>query len=80
MRDRLIFVRGVSDKLAISITSLYETMSDYLEMKMVCTRWVPKFFRPLQHVNRVDCCEELMENCNQDLTGFFHRIVTREET
>ena len=50
-------------------------MSGYLEMKKVCTRWVLK----LQHANRVECCEELLENCKQDPTGFVGHIVTRDE-
>ena len=49
-------------------------------MKKVYTTWVPKLLTPLGHVNRVDCCEELLENCNQDSTGFFGRVVTEDET
>ena len=49
-------------------------------MKKVCTRWVPKFFTALQHINRVDCYEQLPENCNQDSTGIFGRIATEVET
>ena len=80
MRDRQISVRHIADELGISKTPLYEVMSDYLSMKKVCTRWVPKLFTPLQCANQVDYCEELLENCNQALTGFFGRIVTRVET
>ena len=29
--------------------------------------------------NRVDCCEELLENCNQDLSGFFGWLMTGDE-
>ena len=64
----------------MSQTSLYEIMSVYLGMKKVCTRWIPKRLTPLQHANRVDCCEELLENCNQDPTGFFGRIMTGDDT
>ena len=39
-----------------------------------------KLFTPLQRANRVDCCEELLENCAQDSTGVFGRIVTGNET
>ena len=79
MRDRQISVRRIADELGISKTSFYEIMSDYLGMKKVCTRWVPKFFTSLQRTNRVDCYEELLENCKQDPTGFFDRIVMRVE-
>ena len=79
MRDRQICIRHVADELDISKTLLVEIISDYLGMK-VCTRWIPKLFRPLQRANRVDCCEELPESCNQDPTGVFGRIATRNKT
>ena len=78
--DQFLFVGRIADELSISKISSYEIMSNYLEMKTVSTRWMPKLFTPLQCANRVDCCEELLENYSQDLTGFFGRIVTRDET
>ena len=74
--DRQISVRRIADELAISKTSLYEIMSDYLGMKKICTRWIPKHFTSVQRINRVECCyEELLENCIQDPTRCFGRIV-----
>ena len=75
-RDRQISVRHIADELRISKSSLYNIMSDYLGMKKVCTRWVLKLFTLLQHANRVDCCEELLEECDQNPTRVFGRIVT----
>ena len=80
MSDRQISVRLVADELGISKTLLDEIMSDYSGMKKVCTRWVPKLLTLLQRANRVDCCEKLLENCNQGPTGIFGRIVTGDET
>ena len=79
MRDRHISVRRVAGELSISKTSLYKIISGHLGMKEVCTKWVPKLLTPLQRANQVDCCEELLENGNQDLTGFFGRIETKDE-
>ena len=62
MRDQISVRRG-SDELGISQTLLYEIMSDYVEMKKVCTRWIRKLLISLQRVSRVDCCEELLKNC-----------------
>ena len=76
MHDRQISVRLMTDELSVSKTSLYEIMIDDLAMKKVCTRWVLK----LQRANRVVCCVELVENCNQDPIGSFGRIMTRDET
>ena len=54
--DRQISVRRVADEWTILKTSLDEIMSDYLGMKKICMRWVPK----LQRANGVDCCEEFL--------------------
>ena len=80
MWDRQISVRSIADELGISKTSLYKIMNDYLGMKKVCTRWAPKLLTSLQRANQVDCCEELLENCNQDATRFVGSIVTGDET
>ena len=79
MRDRQISVRRVADQLATTKTSLYDIMSDYLGMKKICTGWIPKLLSPLQCTSRVDCHEEFLENCNQDPTGSFGRIVTENK-
>ena len=51
MYDQQISVQHVADELAVSKSSLYEIMSDYLGMKRLCTRRVPKLFTPLRSNN-----------------------------
>jgi transposase len=65
MRDRQISVRHVA----------YE-----LGMKKVSTRWVPKLLTPIQRTNRVDCCQELLQESEESPTKFYDRIVTGDET
>ena len=80
MRDRQISVRRVADELGITKASLYEVLSDYLGMKKVCTKWAPKLLTLSQRVNRIDCYEEFLYNCNQAPTEYFGRIVTGNKT
>ena len=49
-------------------------------MRKVYTKWVPKLLTPLQHANRVECCEELLQESEEDPIGFLGRIVTGDET
>ena len=77
--DRQISAGRVADELGISEASLYEIISDYVGMKKVCMRSVPKLLTLLQCVNRVDCCEELLKEYDQNLTIIFGRIVTKDE-
>jgi [histone H3]-lysine36 N-dimethyltransferase SETMAR len=80
MRDRQISVRRVAYELGISTTTVYEIMSNQLGMKKVSTRWVPKLLTPIQRANRVDCCQELLQESEVDPGNFFDRIITGDET
>ena len=48
-------------------------------MKKVCTWWVLKLLAPIHHVNRVDCCQELLEQSEVNPAKFFDCIVTGDE-
>ena len=80
MRDRQISVRRVACELAIPVTIVYETMSNYLDMKKVSLRWAPKLITSIQRANRVDCCQELLQESEVNSDNYFHRIVTGDET
>ena len=66
MRDRQISVRRVADELGISKSKVHDIMSNQLGMSKVCTRWVPKLLTPLQRINRVECCQELLQEHEAD--------------
>ena len=55
-------------------------MSNYLGMKKASTRWVPKLLTPIQRANRLDCCQELLQESEVNPDNYFHRIVTGDET
>ena len=55
-------------------------MSNHLGMKKVSIRWAPKFFIPIQRANRVDCCQELLQESEINQDNYFDRIVTGDET
>ncbi|CAF1509024.1 unnamed protein product [Adineta ricciae] len=80
LRDRQVSVRWVAAELDIPKTTVHEIMKNHLEMKKVCTRCVPKLLTPLQLANRTDCCEELLQQSEEDPSNFFDRIVTGDET
>ena len=66
MRDRQVSARCLAEELAI----IHEVMDNQLGMKKVCTRWILKLLTPIQRVNRVDCCQELLQESevNPDTT------------
>ena len=80
MRDRQISIRRLAKELPIPKTTIHEIMDNQLGMKKVCTRWVPKLLTPIQRANRVDCCQELLQQSEVNPDNFFHSIVTDDES
>ena len=76
MRDRQISIRRLAEELAI----IHAIMNNHRGMKKICTRWVPKFLTPIQRANRVDCCQELLQQSEVNPDNFFHSIVTDDES
>ena len=79
MRDRQISIRRVAEELVISKTIIHEIMNNHTGMKKVCIWWVPKLFTPIKRANRVDCCQELLQQSEVNPAKFFHCIVTGDE-
>ena len=70
----------VAYELGIPTTTDYEVMSNHLDMKKVSTRWVPKLLTPIQRANRMDCCQELLQENEVNPDNYSDRIVTDDET
>ena len=54
-------------------------MNNHMGLKKVCTRWVPKLLTPMQCINRVDCCQELLKQSEVNPAKFSDCIVTGDE-
>ena len=80
MRDRQISVRRVANELGISKSRVHDIMNNHLDMSKVCTRWVPKLLTPLQRINRMECCQELLQQSEADPVKFLDRIITGDES
>ena len=80
MRDRQNSIRRIAYKLAVLKTIIHEFMNNHMGMKKVCTRWVPKLFKPIQRANRVDCYQELLQQSEVNPAKFADCIVTGDES
>ena len=76
MRDRQISIRRLAEQLII----IHEIMNNLMGMKKVCTWWVKKLLTPIQRANRVDCCQELLQQSEVNSAKFFDCIVTGDES
>ena len=79
MHDRQIPFRRLAEELAIPKTPIHEIMDNQLDMKKVCTRWILKLLTPIQRANRVDCCQEFLQESEVNPAKFFDFIVTGDE-
>ena len=80
MRDRQISIHRLAEELTISKTIIHEIMNNHMGMNKVCTRWVPKLLTPIQCANRVDCCQELLQQSEVNPAKFFDSIVSSDES
>ena len=80
MHDRQISVRRVADELGISKSRVHDIMNNQLGTSKVCTRWVPKLLTPLQCINRVECCQELLQESEAEPAKLFGRIIIDDES
>ena len=76
IRDRQISIRRLAEELTI----IHEIMNNHMGMKKVCTRCRSKLLTPIQHANRVDCCQELLQQSKVSPVNFFDCIVTGDES
>ncbi len=67
-------------ELGISKSRVHDIMNNHLGMSKVCTRWVPKLLTRLQRINRVECCQDLLQQSEADPAKFLDRIVTGDES
>ena len=50
-----------NEKLVPNVSFPYEFMNNHMDMKKVCTQWVPKLLTPIQRTNHLDCCQKLLQ-------------------
>ena len=67
MRNRQIPIRRLAEELTI----IHEIMNNHMSMKKVCTRWIVKLLTPIQRTNPVDCCQELLQQSEENPDNVF---------
>jgi histone-lysine N-methyltransferase SETMAR len=57
-----------------------ETMVATLEYHKVCARWVPRMLTQEHKENRMQVCQDLLNQYEADGDSFLDRIITGDET
>ncbi|KAG5308730.1 SETMR methyltransferase, partial [Acromyrmex insinuator] len=64
----------------ISRSLIHEIVSEKLEFRKVCARWVPRELTPLHKATRVTAGKEFLDRYRDEGNDFLKSIVTGDET
>ncbi|KFD49145.1 hypothetical protein M514_09969 [Trichuris suis] len=78
--DRRITIRRIARMAGISLHSAFGTLHETLGLRKLSAQWFQKALREEQLVRRVNLSRELLTKIEENESGFFDRIVTRDET
>jgi histone-lysine N-methyltransferase SETMAR len=80
MEDRRATVEEIAESLGMSVGTVHRILHEHLGMVKVSARWIPKLLSLQQKVDRVNICKQLLQDYENDLDGFYARLVTGDES
>lgn len=80
LEDRKLRLICVADTLKISKERVGHIVHEYLGMRKLCAKWVPRELTIDQKQERVDASEQCLELFNRNRSEFLRRYVTIDET
>jgi len=78
--DRQMKVREIAETVGISKECVGYILHEELDMKKLCTRWVPRLLTADQKHTRMKISEECLERFNKNKTDFVRRFIIMDET
>ncbi|XP_043644536.1 histone-lysine N-methyltransferase SETMAR-like, partial [Drosophila teissieri] len=78
--DRRMKVREVAEAVGISTERVHHILHEYLDMKKLSARWVPRLLTHDHKRNRVTISKECLAMFNRNPNEFLRRFVTVDET
>jgi len=73
-------VREIAETIGISKKRVGYILHEELDMKKLCTRWVPRLLTADQKCTRMKISERCLECFNKNRTDFVRRFITMDET
>lgn len=78
--DRRLKVRELADTVGISKSAVHRILTENLEMRKLCARWVPRLLSMEQKQRREDVSIECLAMFHSNKVEFFRRFITMDET
>ena len=80
LNDRKLKLNDIADIVKISSERVHHIIHEYLDMRKLCAKWVPRELTIHQKQQRVDDSERCLELLNRNRSEFWRRYVTMDET
>lgn len=80
LNNRKVKLSEIADTLKISTERVHHIVHEYLGMRKLCAKWVPRELTFDQKQQRVDDSEQCLELFNRNKSEFSRRYVTMDET
>jgi len=78
--DRRLKVRELADIVGISKSAVHRILTENLNMRKLCARWVPHLLTMEQKQRRVDVSIECLAMFRRNKAEFLRRFITMDET
>jgi len=80
LEDRRISTKSIAGQLGISRERVGSTTHEYLDMRKLSAKWVPKCLNADKKCHRCQSSEQVLEFFRRDPNDFLSRLVTMDET
>lgn len=80
LNDRKVKLQEIADIVKISTERVHHIVHEYLGMRKLCAKWVPRELTFDQKQQRVDDSEQCLEMIKHNKAEFLRRYVTMDET
>lgn len=78
--DRRVTVRYIEEELDIGHSSVHKILTEHLNKRRVCARWVPRLLTEEQKQRRVEVCQAWLREYERKGDDFLSVIITEDET
>jgi [histone H3]-lysine36 N-dimethyltransferase SETMAR len=78
--NRRITVKKIEQELEIPTTTVHTILHSSLQLKKVCSRWIPHELTLEQKLQRIEFCQQFLEKFKNPQSKSLYNIVTGDET
>ena len=80
IQDRRVTVKALAAEVGVSVGSVHTIMMERLNMRKVCTQWVPHSLQPQQEASQMAHCLDHLQRYAREGNAFLARVVTGDES